>query len=62
MSRIAAVTDVGAPAGARVLGGGWTAPKGTGEVPLRLSDQSVVLAWALDPVALAEELRELVEK
>ncbi|GAB3294007.1 hypothetical protein [Parasphingorhabdus pacifica] len=62
LARIEAVTDVGAPVGARVLGGGWTVPKGTGEVPVRLTDQSVVLAWALDPEALTEELRELVEK
>lgn len=62
VSRIEAVTDVGAPAGAHVLGGGWTAPKGTVEVPLRLDDDGVVLAWALDPEALTEVLRPLVEK
>lgn len=62
VARIEAVTEVGAPVGARVLGGGWTAPKGTSEVPLRLVDGSVVVAWALDPEALVEELRPLVEK
>lgn len=60
VERIAAVRDVGAPVGARVLGGGWTVPKGTSELPLRLSDETVVLAWARDPEALARELRTLV--
>src|SRR5437016_4022707 len=52
VSRIVTVTDVGAPMGARVLGGGWTVPKGAGAVPLRLDDGQVVLAWARDPEAL----------
>lgn len=60
LSRIAAVTDVGAPMGARVLGGGWTAPKGTGEVPLLLADGRVVLAWSRDPEALTRVLAPLV--
>lgn len=59
VERIAAVQDVGAPAGARVLGGAWVVPKGTAEVPLRLTDDTVVLAWARDPVAFAEALRSL---
>lgn len=58
--RIAAVRDVGAPVGARVLGGGWVAPKGTAEVPLRLTDDTVVLAWARDPEALSGALRSLI--
>lgn len=62
ISRIAEVTDVGAPVGARVLGGTWTVPKGTGEVPLRLTDDRVVLAWAKDPAALTAALARLVEK
>lgn len=67
VERIAAVTDVGVPVGARVLGGSWAVPRGTGEVPLRLTadrtDESpVVLAWSRDPVALAQALRALVEK
>ncbi|MER5392799.1 hypothetical protein [Saccharopolyspora sp. NPDC002686] len=62
VSRIAAVTDVGAPVGARVLGGSWTVPKGTGEVPLRIDDDKVVLAWAKDPSALTAALTGLVEK
>ncbi|KAA5833327.1 hypothetical protein ABT337_19930 [Saccharopolyspora hirsuta] len=62
VSRIAAVTDVGAPVGARVLGGSWTVPKGTGEVPLRIDDDKVVLAWAKNPEALSAALAKLVEK
>ncbi|GAA0527450.1 hypothetical protein A8924_7300 [Saccharopolyspora erythraea NRRL 2338] len=62
VERIAAATDVGAPVGARVLGGGWTAPKGTGEVPLRLTDDRVVLAWARDPESLVTALRRLLRE
>lgn len=62
VSRIVAVTDVGAPVGARTLGGGWTAPHGTSEVPLRLDDDRVVLAWAHDPEAFTEALQSLVEE
>ncbi|QUH05285.1 hypothetical protein HUO13_34940 [Saccharopolyspora erythraea] len=62
VERIAAATDVGAPVGARVLGGGWTAPKGTGEVPLRLTGDRVVLAWARDPEALVTALRRLLRE
>ncbi len=58
--RIVAVGDVGAPVGARVLGGGWTAPRHTIELPIRLDDDSVVLAWARDPDALCGALRPLV--
>jgi glutamate-1-semialdehyde 2,1-aminomutase len=58
LSRIAAVTEVGSPVGARVLGGGWTVPRGATEVPLRLDDGSVVLAWARDPQALLAALRQ----
>lgn len=66
VSRISAVTDVGAPVGARVLGGGWTVPKGTGEVPLRLTgdredDSPIVLAWSRDPESLVAALSPLVE-
>jgi hypothetical protein len=56
------VTDVGAPTGARVLGGGWTTPRKTTEVPVRLDDDSVVLAWALDGEALRDALVRLVEE
>lgn len=59
---IAKVTDVGAATGARVLGGGWTTPRKTTEVPVRLDDNSVVLAWASDGEALHEALVRLVEE
>ncbi|MDI2031209.1 DUF3093 family protein [Saccharopolyspora sp. TS4A08] len=62
VKRIASVSDVGAPVGARVLGGSWTTPKGTGEIPLRLDDDTVVLAWAKDSEKLSAELTRLVEK
>jgi hypothetical protein len=61
-NEISAVTDVGAPAGAKVLGGGWTAPRRTTEVPVRLDDGTVVLAWARDDEALAAALVRLVEE
>lgn len=54
------VDDVGMPVGARVLGGGWTVPKKFTEVPLRLADDSVVVAWAKDPDALRAALRSLL--
>ena len=60
VERIAAITDVGAPMGVRVLGGGFTTPRGTGEIPLRLTDDKVVLAWAKDPITLVERLRPLL--
>lgn len=56
---IAAVEDE-EPETARVLGGGWVTPKGTGAVPLRLRDGKVVLAWARRPEALTAALRELL--
>ncbi len=62
VARIARVVDVGAPVGAKVLGGGWTAPKKMTDVPLELTDGSVVLGWARDPAALVAALRPLVEK
>lgn len=58
--KIVDVDDVGTPIGARVLGGGWTVPKKFAEVPLRLADGSVVLAWARDPDALRAALRPLL--
>ncbi|HJP76572.1 MAG TPA: hypothetical protein VJ914_20045 [Pseudonocardiaceae bacterium] len=60
VDRIAEIEDVGPPLGARVLGGGWTVPKRFTEVPLRLRDGSVVLAWAKNPDALRAALRPLV--
>jgi hypothetical protein len=58
---IAQVTDAGTAAGAKVLGGGWTVPRKTYEVPLRLDDGSTVLAWARDDEALKAALARLVE-
>lgn len=50
-----------APVGARVLGGGFTVPNKFHQVPLRLRDGSVVLAWAKQPDALRAALRSLVD-
>jgi hypothetical protein len=58
---ITAVTDVGTPAGARVLGGGWAIPRKTTGIPLRLADDTVALAWARDDDGLRDALRRLVE-
>lgn len=52
LDRIAEVTEVGVPAGARVLGGGWSVPRNYDELPVRLDDGTVVLAWARDGEAL----------
>ncbi len=60
VAMIGAFRDVGAPAGARVLGGGWSVPKGTTAVPLRLLDGTVVLGWARDPEAFLAALRRVV--
>ena len=60
MHRIAAVDGVPAPTRARVLGGGWTVPRRYCEVPLRLDDDTVVLAWARDGDGLLDALRDLV--
>jgi len=61
VEKIAAVTEVGTPAGAKVLGGSWTVPRKTTELPLRLTDGNVVLAWARDDDGLRDALRRLVE-
>lgn len=61
VERIAAVTDVGTPAGARILGGGWTVPRRTTAIPVRLADGGVALAWARDDDGLRDALRRLVE-
>lgn len=42
------------PEGARVLGGGFTVPRKYDELPLKLADGSLVLAWARDVEALRE--------
>ncbi|WP_236789774.1 hypothetical protein [Amycolatopsis sp. GM8] len=56
LSEIAETTDVGAPTGARVLGGGWSTPRKYEELPIRLNDGMVVLAWAKDVQALRAAL------
>lgn len=56
LDQIAETTDVGAPAGARVLGGGWSAPRHCDQLPLRLADGTVVIAWAKDVAALRAAL------
>jgi hypothetical protein len=58
---IAQVSDVGAATGAKPLGGGWTTPRRTDEVPVKLDDGTVVLAWARDGEALKNALVRLVE-
>lgn len=62
VKEIAQVTDVGAAPGAKILGGGWSVPRKTYEVPLRLDDDSTVLAWARDDDALKAALVRLVEE
>lgn len=57
VSRISAVGEAEVPVGSHVLGGGATAPRGTGELPLLLDDGRVVIAWAKDPEALERALR-----
>jgi hypothetical protein len=61
VGEIAAVADVGTPAGVRILGGGWSVPRRTTAVPVRLADASVALAWARDDDGLRDALRRLVE-
>jgi hypothetical protein len=60
VERIAEVDEVGTPAGARVLGGGWTVPRKFIDVPVRLDDGTVVLAWARDGEGLHTALHGLV--
>ncbi|ETA66511.1 DUF3093 family protein [Haloechinothrix halophila] len=53
-------TTGGVPRGSRVLGGGLAPPRKYDELPLRLDDGTVVLAWARDGQALRTALRELL--
>jgi hypothetical protein len=62
VERIAEVDEVGTPAGAKVLGGGWTVPRKFTDVPVRLDDGTVVLAWARDGDGLRDALRGLVTR
>ncbi|GLZ30697.1 hypothetical protein Lesp02_28860 [Lentzea sp. NBRC 105346] len=62
LNDIAAVEEVGTPTGVRVLGGGWTPPRGTTGVPIRLADGSVVLGWARDPESFLRALNGVVRR
>ena len=48
--------DSGVDAGASVLGGGWSLPKGRTGLPLRLTDGRTVLVPTRSPAALYEAL------
>jgi hypothetical protein len=48
--------DAGVDAGAPVLGGGWSLPRGRTGLPLRLSDGRTVLVPTRDPAALRAAL------
>lgn len=58
VSRISELDDVEVPVGSHVLGGGAVAPRKTGEVPLRIDGDRVVIAWAKNPEALTTALRK----
>lgn len=60
LSDVEAVEGVEPRAGAKVLGGAWTLPRGTAAVPLRLVDGTVVMGWARDADALRAEIAKLV--
>jgi hypothetical protein len=60
-TQIAEVTDVGTPVAARVLGGGWSVPRKYDALPVKLTDGTVVLAWARDVEALQDALTRLVQ-
>ncbi len=59
--QIAEVDDVGTPVGTRVLGGGWSVPRKYDELPVKLADGTVVLAWARDVEALKAALARLIQ-
>ncbi|SNR48791.1 hypothetical protein [Blastococcus mobilis] len=48
--------DSGVDAGAPVLGGGWSLPRGRTGLPLKLTDGRTVLVPSRDPAALYEAL------
>ena len=50
--------DTGVDAGAPVLGGGWSMPKGRTGLPLQLADGRTVLVPTRDPAALRAALLE----
>jgi hypothetical protein len=51
-----AAVDSGVDAGAPVLGGGWSLPRGRTGLPLRLTDGRTVLVPTRDPAALRTAL------
>jgi hypothetical protein len=55
---VAEVEGVEPRAGAKVLGGGWSLPRGTDAVPIRLTDGTVVMGWARDADALRAAIAE----
>ncbi|MGM1062564.1 hypothetical protein [Saccharothrix sp. Mg75] len=57
---VAEVEGVEPRSGAPILGGGWTLPRGTEAVPLKLVDGRVVTAWARDADALRAEVAALL--
>jgi hypothetical protein len=52
--------NAGVDAGAPVLGGGWSVPRGRTGLPLRLADGRTVLVPTRDPAALSRVLLESV--
>lgn len=60
VERIAEVLEGPPPKRAKVLGGWTTVPKKREELPLRLDDDNVVLAWARDADALRSALRGVI--
>lgn len=59
---ITEVVDGDAPHGARVLGGGMGVPRKYYEIPLRLEDGSVVVAWARDGDGLRSALEDVMQR
>ncbi|WP_158845183.1 hypothetical protein [Saccharothrix deserti] len=57
---VESVEGVEPRSGAKVLGGGWTLPRGTEAVPIRLTDGTVVMGWARDADALRTEMAKLL--
>lgn len=58
---VEAVTGVEPRSGAKVLGGGWSLPRGTDAVPIRLTGGTVVTGWAQDADALRAEIAKLLD-